>query len=465
MNKKLLFLIGIFLIFSGGMTLAIELPAIPGAPTINDQSNINQVAMYFYVFFVIVAVAVAVVKIALSGFNLLMSEASPAKFSKTRNEILGILVGIVVLLSPVIIINLVNPEINEPVDLTFPCSELDYCAIRTTTEVKDGVTEKKETKEMTVQSEVNFLEGVELTIKKYLGLQNIIGYTDINYQGSPSLLYANNTSEIKQIDNEIKIFGPKSFQVITKRPGLFLYELPQYQIATLPPFYTKSSINNLKNIGYENKIGSINIVNPQENENIDYMGVLFEGDSSRMTCKVFYENIEDVPAFFQTTINSLKVFKRDKEYFKGMKIRLILYNNESCSERGENTEEVAASQLQKCELTFLEADKDVPEIASAHGSPICDSKGNCSLPVKAMETIINPLVISSACPNLKGEIYSFRIDSPSAIIFMDSGNRCDMWDNIRIGRGQGVCNLVNSSGFNPLTGFNPSKITIVPYNE
>jgi hypothetical protein len=332
--------------------------------------------------------------------------------------------------------------------LDFSCDNLDYCVIR------EGA------KEMSIQSQPSNSD--EITIIKYFGLQNVVSYDKEGYQGDVHLLYSNNTSEFKQIDSEVSVSAP-SFKIIDKKPGMFLYELPGYKISTLSPFYVKSSISSLKSIGYE-KLGSINVINPQKDEDIDYVGVLYEGDEYRMFCKTFFENVNDVPEYFGSRkVDSLHLFKRDKNYLKDLKIRLTLYNNVSCSEGGVISNPAAAGKLKKCEIIFSGADEEIPT-ASDYDSSNCEN-GNCTFSAKAMETIIDPLLISKACPNLKNEVYSFRIDSPSAIIFMDSRNNCDTWDNMRIGRGQGVCNTVNSSGFNPSSSFIPNRLTIVPYNE
>lgn len=463
-KKNLIFSLLVSFFACVNVVFAADLPVIPGAPLINDQSSANDLVLYFYVFFVIVAVALATVKVVMSGLDLLLSESNPARYTKTRNEVIGVLAGITLLVSSVIVINVINPDINKQKNLAFVCEDLDYCVIRKTTEEKDGKKIVKETKEMNVQSEPNNYKKDEFTIKKYFGLQNIITYSDINFGGTPSLIYSDNTSDMKQLTGDVQISAVPSFKIIPKKPGIFLYELPDYKINTLSPLYTKGSINKLADVGYENKVGSINVVNPQEKENIDYMGILFPDDDYRITCKVFYKNVDNVADYFQSKINSLKVYKRDKEYYRDLKIKLTLYNNTSCSEKGGSGEDVDTKQLQKCELTFLGGDAVVPAVAAPLDTAVCDD-WSCSLSAPAMDTIISPLVINTACSNLKGEVYSFRVDSPSAILFLDGEDRCDVWDNIRIGRGEGVCNQVNTGGFNPNDNYKPKKVIVVPYNE
>ncbi|MDD4410074.1 MAG: hypothetical protein PHW52_05490, partial [Candidatus Pacebacteria bacterium] len=123
-------------------------------------------------------------------------------------------------------------------------------------------------------------------------------------------------------------------------------------------------------------------------------------------------------------------------------------------------------QLKYCEVTLLGLDKDVPSTDSNAGIlPDCTPEGDkCSITLSAMDTILSPESISTACPNLSGEGYSFRIDTPSVVVFLDSGDRCNIYDDIRIGRGEGVCNSVSFKGqaTNP---FMAKRFYIIPYNR
>lgn len=587
-------------LFFSNTVLAIDYPAIPGISPITETSTLEEYAAYYYVLLVAFLIAVALVKLVATGVGLLVSDGNPQAFSKFKTEAIGVFVGIVVLLSPYIILTAIggNGQKRDPYD----CTNLSTCVIRETKK-EDGKVDKA--LEMAIHDEFNLKEGNRITIKKYYGLQNVIvfgedGRAEMVYSDDPSnndrtkslgegeevIIEGNNAERLVPSDetrylkavsywarpvnyseeeveagvltfdwdgsSEVRVsgkegemtdvnaddiliiknatngitkqYGPldnatwqgqvtimellspgsnelhfivkdkwsshisisdiyvaikgekkesgvgSNVYVIAKREGAFLYELPNYSSEYYPPLFLKGDYSNLKDVNYENKVRSIDVVNFDETGNFDYFGIVSEAADHLQKCAVFNGDVADTSgderlSMLGEKMNSINIFRRDKEYFKDLKIRLTLYNNTSCSEKGGEIQgRVSEQMLRVCRLTFINADKDISTDAETV-TPNCTSNGQvCDATVDAMKTMNNPISIAEACPNLRGEVYSFEIDTPSAIIFRDSSNRCDIWDLIRLKRGEGTCNQVSFKGFS-LDDFTPKKIFLIPYNR
>ena len=395
--------------------------------------------------------------------------------------------------------------------------------------------------------------------------------------------------------------------VINKMDGAFLYELPNYIPNLYPPLFLKGAYTNLESVNYKDQVKSVDIVNSKKDQGFDYLGIAGQGDVDKMEkCAIFYKDIPDVDndeklKSLGGRMNYVAIFKRNKNYFKNLQIRLVLYNNGSCSEKGAEIIGKASQQLKYCEIIFEGADGDIVEGLENDERPVCDDE-KCSVTLSATKTIVSPSLISKACPNLimgagsggfvkdpssdkyqlitrkteirgmkvinrqsvvwngsqkvfitgtnpgvngfwiddvliihnatngkqivvppktmatgryemakditsilepnkennlrfslqdiadgkaevtaiwiyvegekerggasigQPEVYSFRIDTPSAVIFLDNGGRCNIYDDIRIGRGEGVCNQINFKGY-ATDEFIPQKFFVIPYNR
>jgi len=621
MNRRLLAIISISIFFCGRV-FAIEYPDLPGIDPITDESNVEDYAEYYYAVIVALMIAIATLKVSMTGLGLLLSEGSPQSFSKFKNDLIGVIVGIVILLSPFLVMKAINPEPGEREDME--CSDLLVCIVREKKDVETG--KVKKSLEMSIASQ-NINDEQTITVKKYYGLQHIIGFN----KGPAKVFYSDNPDNDDysmslppgeevvidtplvggngQLDpnNPEKMNNNQGLIVMSKIDGAFLYELPLYTPNLYPPLFLKGSYTNLENVNYKDSVKSIDIVNSKKDQGYDYLGIAAQSDVNKIEkCAIFYKDIPDVDnderlKSLEGRMNYITIFKRDKNYFKNLNIRLILYNNGSCSEKGAEVAGKASQQLEYCEITFEETGGEIIEGLKNDENPVCDDE-KCSVTLSATKSIVSPTLISKACPNLvmgggsggfikdpsldkyqaitpkievrgmkvinrqalkwngsqkvfitgtnpgvngfwmddiliihnatngkqivispetiatgryemaqdiasilepgkennlrfslqdisdgkaeinaiwlyiegekergtvsvgQPEVYSFRIDTPSAIVFLDNGGRCNIYDDIRIGRGEGVCNQINFKGY-ATDEFIPQKVFVVPYNR
>ncbi|OQB10686.1 MAG: hypothetical protein BWY21_00167 [Parcubacteria group bacterium ADurb.Bin216] len=487
MNKRYLLSISVMtMLLYCKVVFAMEYPDLPGIDPITEDSKIEDYATYFYAVIVSLMIAIATLKVAMTGLELLLSEGSPQAFSKFKNELIGVIVGIVILLSPFLVMKAINPNPGEREETE--CDKLSVCIEREKTEDDTGKVKKWIDMALTSQ---DIMDTQKITIKKYYGLQSVIGFNGgeaiVYYNDDPSnddsamslppgtevivntpLVGGNGQPDPKDPE---KANDNPGLNIISKRDGAFLYEQAEYSPKLYPPLFLKGAFTDLEHVNYKDNVKSIDIVNSKKDKGIDYFGIAAQNNVDKIEkCAIFYEDIPNVDMDERLKdlggrMNYITIFKRDKNYYKDLKIRLIMFNNLSCSEKGGEVKGKTDQQLKFCEITLTGADGEVPVGGGSNGSisPVCDD-AKCSITLDAMETIVSPEVISKACPNLGGEVYSFKIDTPSVITFLDNGGRCNIYDDIRIGRGEGDCNQVNFKGL-ATEDFLPKKFFIVPYNR
>ncbi|MFA5080232.1 MAG: hypothetical protein WC472_01235 [Candidatus Paceibacterota bacterium] len=507
LQKKLLAIIVFtftFFIIRTVFALEVSWPAIPGAPTLSDNSSIGDFTIYSYAFFVAIGTLIAVIVLIVAGVELIITH----NIAKAKPRIIGSLIGILVLVVPYSLLGLINPQLLKPATSGLSCEKSRVCInryINTIAKkfiVKDGKTEEsteideKNIEELSLNSMAKISEekttvtktGDEektviiekkqkITIKKFKGLQNIIGFSEENYGGTATIIFkdsSNNDNLDKDIPSDIIISSEeyKSFKVVTKTAQMYFYDKPNYEVDANAPLSTTVGFYDLT----KKTINSIDIVNPYST-NIDYIGLMFNDAGYKTKCAVFYEDIPDIKNdVFLKKANggSLKIYSRNKEYLTGSKIVLTLYNNTSCAERISSTEKDIWKQNKKCEITLIGNNEDIPDPSTDTDEDVqvkatCDKdKYNCRVTLKSTNTIAFPKNISKVCPNIGGaysieDVFSFRIDSSGVVVFLDKNNTCNVWELLRVGEGESDCNRVNSTGLNPDSSFRPYKFFVIPY--
>ena len=488
------------------MVFALEAkwPIIPGAPEITDVSTVAQFTVYIYALFVSLGSFIAVAVLISAGIDFLTSH----NIAKIKVKIAGAIIGLFVLLIPYSLLVILNPDILNPSEKILSCEKSKVCIVReiktkitsiTTDENgKTTTTEKEEEKtieESGVQStpkinedstsELNngkTIRKVEkkqtITIKKYDGLQMVVAFSKENYEGDVSVLFAddsNNDDINKSITADIFISGEtyKSFEIVPKTAGVYFFDEINYGVVKSAPFRTDVGVADLM----EKSIKSIDIVNPEKDNSIDYVGLLFDKKNYRIKCSPFYTDKDSLPS---STEGSVKIYKRDKKALEGSKIVLTLYNNTSCGSRTASeavkTTSKGWNEIKKCEIILINNNEEIPVVAPPEEEeekidPDCDqNKYNCKVTLKSVNTIFSPQVIVEACPNFaatkqypREEVLSFRIDSTATIVFLDDYKACNVWDLLRIAQGEGDCKQVNSGGLNPSSSFRPKKFYVIPH--
>ncbi len=112
MKKFLSSIILIFSLFSPVVSLALELkyPEF-GGYKIELGMNINQLVAWFYYFIVGVAGLAAFVMLIWGGFQWLTSAGNPARITDAKDKITSALLGLLIILSSWLILQVINPEL------------------------------------------------------------------------------------------------------------------------------------------------------------------------------------------------------------------------------------------------------------------------------------------------------------------------------------------------------------------
>ncbi|MDD4409121.1 MAG: hypothetical protein PHW52_00530, partial [Candidatus Pacebacteria bacterium] len=409
MHKRYYLLsIAIFSAICLDRVFAVTYLDLPGISPLTDESTVENYATYFYALIVAVLVAIAVVKVTFSGLDLLTSGGSPAAFSKLKNDLIGVIVGLAVLLSPLLILKTINSDF--PTDIVErDCAKMQSCILKEIIKPKTETEPEKtiRTVEMTIPNQ-DIKDNGKLTIKKYYGLQAVIGFNG----GPATVFYADNPNNDdysqslkpgEEVTINVPLLGgngqrdPKNPDQYNDNPGLvildkvdgaLLYEQDNYTPYLYLPLRLKGTYTNLDLVNYKDNVNSIDIVNSKKAEGIDYFGIAAQEDDSIIgKCAAFNKDIPSVRNDERLSklggeMNYITIYKRDKNYFKDMKVKLYIYNNTSCSEEGAEVEgRVKTVQLKYCEVTLLGLDKDVPSTDSNAGIlPDCTPEGDkCSI--------------------------------------------------------------------------------------
>jgi len=117
MRKYLFLIILISFLLLPNLSLAINLnlkyPIPPGAPDINQEENqnLNQIVAWFYYFIIGIAGLAAFIMLIIGGFKWLTSAGNPAAISDAKDQITKALLGLLIILSSWLILQVINPEL------------------------------------------------------------------------------------------------------------------------------------------------------------------------------------------------------------------------------------------------------------------------------------------------------------------------------------------------------------------
>ncbi len=106
----------LFLLLQASTAFALEVNyiPIPGAPTIDGSSSFIDYINYFFMFMVVAAGLIAVFSMVISGLKILLAAGNPSTISAAREQILGSILGIALLMTSFIILRTINTELITP---------------------------------------------------------------------------------------------------------------------------------------------------------------------------------------------------------------------------------------------------------------------------------------------------------------------------------------------------------------
>lgn len=100
-------------LFSPLISSALELtyPDIPGAPALNDSTDINELVAWLYYFIVMVAGLAAFVMLIWGGFQYITSAGNPSAIGDAKDRIFNAVFGLILIFASYIILQAINPEL------------------------------------------------------------------------------------------------------------------------------------------------------------------------------------------------------------------------------------------------------------------------------------------------------------------------------------------------------------------
>jgi hypothetical protein len=107
MNKKILLLAALLLIFSANYCMALEVP-LPGFGTTFDLAHY---ILYFFQWFIGIGSSLAVVALVIAGIQLIFSAGNPGRVGEAKKTIQGAILGLIILLGSYLILITINPQL------------------------------------------------------------------------------------------------------------------------------------------------------------------------------------------------------------------------------------------------------------------------------------------------------------------------------------------------------------------
>jgi hypothetical protein len=377
--KTLFALIFVFLFIAVAGTHALELQ-YPEVKTINGNLTINEdttpTGYVVYVFYFLVALAgiIAFMVVVWGGFNLFMAGGEPGKVQEAKNKILGAFVGLLVLFSIYIILGTINKNILEVKVEAFNCNDpqlqLPICV--ETKKIVDTKVNPPKTKVFTEMSIPNanenlvLAQGESIVIKKYQGLQEIWGFEQTGFQGSPIKVYpnANTPTPLPATGTDIQLsptvdgINLKSYKIIDNTEGIWLYDQPNSGVldGTIAPYFLNTNVPDFAktNPQFVKKTQSAKTIDPRHDASsglgIYPSAIFFSEPQYRGYCAMYSDpsnkttqapNVTDLNALSQINDDSKKFgynlssaiyFKMNIASALSKKIsgRVVFYNSLNC---------------------------------------------------------------------------------------------------------------------------------------
>ena len=112
-NKKFLLILFLLVFASSSTALALELdwPLSPGGTALDDDSDVGDMIQYFYEWAIALGGLATFVSLVFGGFKYLSSMGRPEVMKEAKSQITSAFVGLILLLSSWLILNIINPDL------------------------------------------------------------------------------------------------------------------------------------------------------------------------------------------------------------------------------------------------------------------------------------------------------------------------------------------------------------------
>ena len=94
-----------------GICLNLTYPELPGGLKLNDATSLAGLVAWLYAFFVMISGLAAFVMIVLGGVQWMSSQGNPTATGDAKDKIKMALLGLLLVLSSFIILQIINPEL------------------------------------------------------------------------------------------------------------------------------------------------------------------------------------------------------------------------------------------------------------------------------------------------------------------------------------------------------------------
>ncbi len=245
--------------------LEVDYPNIgdTNAPTI--KSGLPEFISYIFSFALMIGGLLAFAILVYGGISYLVSLGDPGKLQLARSRIFNALLGLALLLSSYLFLDLIGIATIEP--LPSVGQNFGICLIDSegyTRIYRDSVSEIKDFD----SSYMRFLSGPD-------ELTSVFAYTEKGMKGTPI--------EIKNFggDLEIPFSSKNSIFFLWNKPGIYVYEKTDFGIADQPPFFTNGSVKDLSS--WNDKAKSLKI---KRSASILGNAILFTEPNFRGSCGI-----------------------------------------------------------------------------------------------------------------------------------------------------------------------------------
>lgn len=129
-NKGVILLLILFgILVVGQRVLALELiwPTSPGGTQLTDATTLTEMVKYFYDWGIALGGLAAFIALVLAGFQYLTSVGDPTKIKDAKDRINSAVLGLLLLLSSFLVLNVINPELTTLKTPSLKGSFLETC--------------------------------------------------------------------------------------------------------------------------------------------------------------------------------------------------------------------------------------------------------------------------------------------------------------------------------------------------
>lgn len=348
MNIKKILTAAFFFFASSPVLAASPYPELAGI-TIGPTTTTVEYIIYFFNLLVAAGTFIAVVMVIMAGIEWVTSSGNPSKVESAKGKIANTLLGVGVLMGCYLILNTINSQLTS--------IKIDDLRCEHGLVVSMKYSDEKVKEECIDTNQGEIAGTIANTLKwkfpdKYL--LKVYTYPEANYKGVPIVFDCRTSVCSGEIPSTTK-----SIYFVLNNPGIYLYDEPNYGtgVKSYPRFITKSVPDLSKLESFDNFTKSLEIINPPEEQKINYQAVVFKDQNYQGRCAfVAYPilNMDQSPSGFYTdkvgnkAISSIIVTKGNSDPAVTSEERgeIILYTKTDCGKS--NTD--PTKQIKACHI-------------------------------------------------------------------------------------------------------------------